>query len=77
MTRIIYIGAKKPHCGKTVYEILANLKNFGVGRILQRNMWNAKYSEPSYYKVCFCACSVAELVSENSLKFILLVLFIY
>ena len=51
MPRTIYIGRKSDMVGKSVFQILANLKNFGVGRVLQRNMFNSKFPEPTYYKV--------------------------
>jgi len=46
--RTIYIGKKNYFYGKTIWEILANLKNFGVGRMVTRNIL-AKYPEPSYH----------------------------
>lgn len=46
--RTIYIGRKNYFYGKTIWQILANLKNFGVGRMVTRNILS-KYPEPSYH----------------------------
>lgn len=48
MSLKVYIGKPSKDIGKTVFEILANLKNFGVGRMLTKNEWNS-YTEPSYH----------------------------
>jgi len=48
MPKVVYIGKKTSEVGKTAFEILANLKNFGVGRMVTRNSFN-KYPEPSYH----------------------------
>lgn len=45
-----YIGRTTDFKGKTLWEILGNLKNLGVGRIIGRNMFQ-RYPEPSYIKV--------------------------
>ncbi|KAJ8924903.1 hypothetical protein NQ315_001060 [Exocentrus adspersus] len=45
-----YIGRTTDFKGKTLWEILGNLKNFGVGRIVARGMFE-RYPEPSYIKV--------------------------
>lgn len=37
-------------CGKTLWEILGNLKNHGVGRIVVRNQFK-RYPEPSWYRI--------------------------
>ena len=48
----IYYGKKTKYCGKRAFEILVRLKNFGVGRILQRNMFKEEFpNEPTYYQV--------------------------
>ncbi|RWS26065.1 hypothetical protein B4U80_07131 [Leptotrombidium deliense] len=49
MPRIIRIGKKSNCFGKTVFEILANLKNFGIGRYLIRN--SLKTQGKTYYKI--------------------------
>ena len=43
-----YIGRVTDYAGKPLWRILYNLKNFGVGRIVYRNMFQ-RYPEPSYY----------------------------
>ncbi|KAG5890877.1 hypothetical protein JTB14_002820 [Gonioctena quinquepunctata] len=45
-----YIGRTTDFKGKTLWEILGNLKNFGVGRIVARSMLE-RYPEPSYIKI--------------------------
>lgn len=51
MASRIYIGKPSEFVGKTAFEILCNLKNFGVGRVLQRNIYKKMYPEPSFFKV--------------------------
>lgn len=50
MTRQVFIGKASKHLGKTAFQILANLKNFGVGRMLTQYEF-AKYPEPSFHIV--------------------------
>nr|CAI5826003.1 unnamed protein product [Callosobruchus analis] len=45
-----YIGRITDFKGKTLWEILGNLKNNGVGRIVARSRFEC-YSEPCYYKI--------------------------
>ncbi|CAG9818643.1 unnamed protein product [Phaedon cochleariae] len=45
-----YIGRTHDFRGKSLWEILGNLKNYGVGRIVARNMFE-RYPEPSYIKI--------------------------
>lgn len=45
-----YIGRTTDFKGKTLWEIVGNLKNFGIGRIVTRSM-NERYPEPSYFKI--------------------------
>ncbi|XP_058809842.1 uncharacterized protein LOC131675035 [Phymastichus coffea] len=45
-----YIGRTTDFKGKTLWEILGNLKNFGIGRIVARNRFQ-RYSEPCYNKI--------------------------
>ncbi|XP_063235540.1 small ribosomal subunit protein mS34 [Bacillus rossius redtenbacheri] len=47
---IKYIGRTTDFKGKTLWEILGNLKNFGAGRIVVRSRLE-KYPEPSYFKI--------------------------
>ncbi|XP_032673024.1 uncharacterized protein LOC116844948 [Odontomachus brunneus] len=44
------IGRTTDFKGKPLWEILANLKNFGVGRIVVRNRFQ-RYPEPCYMKI--------------------------
>jgi hypothetical protein len=48
---IKYIGRTTTFKGKTLWEIVGNLKNFGVGRIVVRSTFE-RYPEPSYLKIC-------------------------
>lgn len=48
---ITYVGKKSDCCGKTLWEIVGNLKGFGVGRIFVRNLEIKKYEEPCFYKI--------------------------
>lgn len=50
MGRIVYIGRPTPYVGKTAFYYLANLKNFGVGRMLTQNEF-AEFPEPSFHIV--------------------------
>ncbi|CAB0033621.1 unnamed protein product [Trichogramma brassicae] len=45
-----YIGKTTDFKGKSLWEILGNLKNFGEGRLILRNRFQ-RYPEPCYYKV--------------------------
>lgn len=45
-----YIGRTTDFRGKSLWEILGNLKNFGVGRILVRSRYE-RYPEPTFIKV--------------------------
>lgn len=51
MSQTIYIGKPTKFVGKSVFEILCNLKNFGVGRVIQRNLYKQMYPEPCYFKI--------------------------
>lgn len=44
------VGRTTDFKGKTLWEIVGNLKGFGVGRIVIRNMFQ-RYPEPSYIKI--------------------------
>lgn len=50
MSSIKYIGRTTDFKGKTLWEIVGNLKNFGVGRVVVRSMFE-RYPEPSYMKI--------------------------
>lgn len=45
-----YIGRTTDFRGKTLWEIIGNLKNFGVGRIVVRSRME-RYPEPSFMKI--------------------------
>lgn len=51
MPRTIYLGKKSLLHAKSAYEILTNLKNFGVGRYLLRDSLCKEHPEPSFYVV--------------------------
>ncbi|KRT80812.1 hypothetical protein AMK59_4993, partial [Oryctes borbonicus] len=46
-----YIGRTHDFKGKTLWEIVGNLKNFGVGRLVIRNIVAERYPEPSYMRI--------------------------
>lgn len=51
MTHVIkYVGKPTPFAGKTLWEIVGNLKDFGVGRIVVRNS-TKEFKEPSFLKI--------------------------
>ena len=50
MPRVIYIGKESRHVGKTAFQILGNLKNFGIGRMLTRHEFDI-FPEPSFHIV--------------------------
>lgn len=45
-----YVGRTTDFKGKTLWEIVGNLKDFGVGRIVIRNMFQ-RYKEPCFMKI--------------------------
>lgn len=47
---IKYIGRTTSFSGKTLWEIIGNLKNFGVGRLVKRHMFE-RYPEPCYNRI--------------------------
>lgn len=50
MSTIKLIGRTTDFKGKTLWEILGNLRNHGIGRLVQRNMF-LRYPEPSFMKI--------------------------
>lgn len=48
---VTYVGRSIDHRGKTLWEIVGCLKDYGVGRIVIRNMYQRDYPEPSYMKI--------------------------
>ncbi|XP_037933517.1 uncharacterized protein LOC119668162 [Teleopsis dalmanni] len=49
-TVIKLIGRKTDFRGESLWDVLSNLRNFGVGRLVIRNMFQ-RYPEPCYYKI--------------------------
>ncbi|CAG9561144.1 unnamed protein product [Danaus chrysippus] len=50
-TQVIkYVGRTTNFKGKTLWEIVGSLKNYGVGRIIVRSVFN-RYPEPSFMKI--------------------------
>lgn len=50
MTNIKFIGKDSYQEGKTLWEILGNLKNLGVGRLVTRGT-HKRYTEPCFFKI--------------------------
>ena len=50
MGRVVYIGRESKLLGKTAFSLLANLKNFGIGRIITCHEFDA-FPEPSFHVV--------------------------
>ena len=46
-----FIGKTTTFQGKRLFDILCRLKDFGVGRVVYRNRFNERYTEPSYYVI--------------------------
>ena len=44
-----YVGRTTTYSGKNLYDILSKLKNWGVGRMVYRNLFHERYPEKSYY----------------------------
>lgn len=47
---IKFVGRTTNQYGKTLWEIVGNLKDYGVGRIVIRQMFQ-HYSEPCYMRI--------------------------
>lgn len=48
--RIQYIGRVNDLKGKSIWEIIGDLKDYGIGRMMIRNMFQ-RYQEPCYMRV--------------------------
>lgn len=48
---IKYVGKPSEFVGKTLWEIVGNLKDFGVGRIVVRNSYASRYQEPCFMRI--------------------------
>lgn len=49
-TVIKYVGRTTDFKGKTLWEIVGSLKNYGVGRLIVRSVFQ-RYPEPCYMKI--------------------------
>lgn len=47
---IKYVGRTTNFKGKTLWEIVGSLKNYGVGRLIVRSVFE-RYPEPSFMKI--------------------------
>lgn len=45
-----FVGRTNNFSGKTLWEIVGSLKNFGVGRVVIRNTFQ-RYPEPTYMRI--------------------------
>jgi len=59
------IGRTTNLYGKTLWEILGNLRTTGVGRLVTRNSYD-RYEEPSFFKVLSVE-PTAQIVSYYSI----------
>lgn len=50
MVRYKYIGKETYLYGKTLWEIVGNLKNYGVGRLITRGVYS-NFEQPSFFKI--------------------------
>ncbi|KAL6442032.1 hypothetical protein ACFW04_002396 [Cataglyphis niger] len=66
------IGRSTNFKGKTLWEILGNLKNFGVGRLVIRNRFQ-RYPEPCYMKILKVAAMSLPDEAYNDRKVMVLV----
>lgn len=63
MVKYKFIGKTNYQCGKTLWEIIGNLKDYGVGRLVTKGVF-LSYSEPSFYRIIKAeACPLTEVVS--------------
>lgn len=52
MPTVKVIGRRTTFRGKSLFEILCNLKNFGKGRVVVRSLFEDRFpDEPSYYVI--------------------------
>lgn len=61
MSVIKYIGRQTYYRGKTLWEIVGNLKDYGVGRIVVRSIFE-RYPEISYMKIKKVECDANDIV---------------
>lgn len=65
---IKYIGRTTDFKGKTLWEILGNLKNFGVGRMIIRNKFQ-RYPEPCYMRILKIATLPAPATEKPNVRY--------
>lgn len=66
-TKVIkYVGRTTDFKGKTLWEIVGDLKDFGVGRMVVRNMFQ-RYKEPCYMRIL----KVETVDAEVRMRFVL------
>lgn len=65
-----FIGRTTDFKGKTLWEIVGNLKGFGLGRVIIRNMFQ-RYEEPCFFKVLKVEAMPNE-VSQNRILWLFL-----
>lgn len=49
-TVVKYVGRRTDFKGKSLWEIVGDLKDYGVGRLVIRNMFQ-RYPEPCYMRI--------------------------
>lgn len=59
-----YIGRTTDFCGKPLWEILGNLNNFGVGRLVKRHVFD-RYPEPSFFRIVKVEAVEIEVLFSN------------
>ena len=47
----VFLGRTHDLYGKSLWELLCNLKDFGVGRVVKRTKFNRRYPEASWYEI--------------------------
>ena len=47
----VFIGRTHDLYGKSLWELLCNLKDFGAGRVVKRTKFNRRYPEASWYRI--------------------------
>ncbi len=67
----VYIGRRNFYLGKTLWEIVGNLKNFGVGRILVRSKFE-RYPEVSFVRILRAEPLMDEVNMIKSLNYLVL-----
>lgn len=63
-----YVGKPSPWHGKALFEILVNLRDFGIGRMVVRSNFE-RYKEPTYYIIKKVEPQM-DIVSSNLIDFV-------